>query len=49
MNTAGQVATTLVILALIAGGNAVLWVWLFRRAAKAESPSSSRPHSGRSA
>ncbi|MGH7609322.1 MAG: hypothetical protein ACREOD_05180 [Candidatus Dormibacteria bacterium] len=49
MNTAGQVAVVAVVLALIAGGNAVVWVWLFRQAAKTEPPAGSSTHSGRSA
>ncbi|MGH7643634.1 MAG: hypothetical protein ACRENX_11630 [Candidatus Dormibacteria bacterium] len=40
MTTAGQVAVVLIMLALIAGGSLIAWIFLFRLAAKAENPSS---------
>ncbi|MGH7640983.1 MAG: hypothetical protein ACREOL_08785 [Candidatus Dormibacteria bacterium] len=36
MATAGEIAVVLIVLALIAGGSTVAWVYLFRAAAKVE-------------
>lgn len=43
MTTPGQIAVVLIMLALIAGGSLIAWIFLFRSAAKterAEPPSS---------
>ncbi|HVB13912.1 MAG TPA: hypothetical protein VNH38_04045 [Candidatus Dormibacteraeota bacterium] len=37
MTTPGQIAIVLVVLALVAGGSMIAWVYLFYFAAKAES------------
>jgi hypothetical protein len=50
MTTSGQIAVVLIMLALIAGGSMIGWIFLFHSAAKAESanapPAGSSSHPG---